>query len=428
MADGLSTISALLREGGRTGVRFLRQELFLPEEQVAYDLLMQHYRQHGELPTHEVFVRAGIQLPQTDTGFGYFLDQLHRRAIHNTSRDIHAQLSDALRTRDTDQMVQLIREAGVQVGGLRAEQTVQTAGRVVGDVIEDYMRVHERAHRRGITMGYEPLDDLTAGAQPGDLIVVLARRGMGKSYDMVRKALAAWNEGNSVLFVTMEMTDIQIVRRMVAMRAGINPDLVRRGVLSGRALARLREVANLFRSQDVAPFWLMPGGFNKSTGDVDALVQEFRPDIVFIDGSYLLHPVKSGLRAKWEVQAQIHEELKLVTAMGRDVPVVCSVQVNRDGARLKKQTDGIAAGSDAIEQIASVMTLIRPGRGQHENDRRRVFLIKNRDGPVGRFQIHFEFEPLNMEWDEHATFEDEVNDAARQEVRNHSANLDRTMR
>lgn len=418
----------MLRDGGRSGVNGLRRELFLPEEHAAYDLLMQHYRHHGELPTHEVFQRAGFQLPQTDTSFNYFLDQLNRRAIHNTSRDHHAALSEALRTRDTDQMVRLVREISVQVGSLRAEQNVQSAGRIVGDVIEDYTRVHERADLRGITMGWHPLNELTAGAQAGDLIVVMARRNVGKTYAMIRNALAAWNDGYSVLFVTMEMTGVQIVRRMAAMRAGINPDLVRRGMLSGRALDRLREVANLFRSQDAPPFWMLPGNFNKSTGDVDDLVQEFRPDIVFIDGSYLLQPVKQGLRARWEIQAQIHEELKMVTALGRNVPVVCSIQVNRDGARLKKQTDGIAAGSDVIEQIASVMVLMRKGSGQHEEDRRVMHVTKNRDGPPGRFQIHFEFEPLCLDWDEHATFQEEVNEDDRQQARNTMAGLDQSMR
>lgn len=428
MADGLSTISALLREGGRSGVRALKRELFVPEEHAAYDLLVSYYRQHGELPTPEVFQRSGIQLPQTDSAFSYFLEELHRRAIHNVSRHFHGELSEALRARDTNRLVELTRQMSMQVGSLRAESNVQTAGRVVADVIEDYITVHNRADLRGITLGWGPMDELTAGGQGGDLIIFLARRGIGKTYALIRMALAAWNAGQSVLFVTMEMTDVQIVRRMVAMRAGLNPDLVRRGVLSTRALARLRQTANLFRSNEAPPFWLLPGNFSKSTGDVDNLVQEFRPDIVYIDGSYLLKPVQQNMRARWEVQAQIHEELKMQTALGRNVPVVCSVQVNREGARAKKATDGIAAGSDAIEQLASIMVLMGKGSGPHSEDRRKMTIIKNRDGPPGVFTIHFEFNPLCLDVDEATVHAETQLEEQRQENRNAMAELDREMR
>lgn len=427
MADGLSAISALLREQGRSGVRALKRELFVPEEHVAYDLLMNYYRQHGQLPTPEVFQRQGITLPATEAAFTYFLEELQRRAIYNASRDFHAELSEALRARNTDHMIDITRQMAIQVGTLRADQNVQTAGRVVADVIEDYIQVHDRADLRGITLGWEPLDETTAGAQAGDLIVLLARRGMGKTYALVRMALAAWNVGHSVLFVTMEMTNVQIVRRMVAIRAGINPDLVRRGVLSTRALSRLRETANLFRSNDAPPFWLLPGNFSKSTADVDNLVQEFRPDIVFIDGSYLLKPVQS-MKARWEQQTTIHEELKMQTALGRDIPVVCSVQVNRDGARMKKATDGIAAGSDAIEQLASIMILMKKGSGQHAEDRRKMVITKNREGPPGSFTIHFEFSPLCLDVDTTVVHDEEEEEDQRQDQRNDMADLDRNMR
>lgn len=428
MADGLSAISALLREGGRSGIRALKRDLFVPEEQAAFDLLTAYYRQHGEFPTPEVFARAGIQLPPTEAAFTYFMEELHRRAIYNSSRDFHAELSEALRTRDTDRMVDLTRQMSIQVGMLRAERNVQTAGRVVADVIEDYMRVHDLADLRGVTLGWDRLDDITAGGQGGDLVVLLARRGVGKTYAMVRMALAAWNEGHSILFVSMEMTDEQIVRRMISMRAGINPDLVRRGMLSTRVLGRLRDTANLFRSPDHPPFWLLSGNFNKSTADVDNLVQEFRPDMVFVDGSYLLKPVQQGLRVRHEQQAAIHEELKMATAMDRDVPVVCSVQVNREGARLKKATDGIAAGSDMIEQLATVMILMRKGTGRHEDDRRRMVVAKNRDGPPGGFTIHFEFNPLNLDVDATVTHDEEEREEELQENRNNMATLNRNMR
>ena len=83
MADGLATIAALVQEGDRRGIRQLRQELFLEDEVPAYDLLINHYRDHGDFPSPEVFRREGIQLPEVADPFSYYVRELRGRAMFN---------------------------------------------------------------------------------------------------------------------------------------------------------------------------------------------------------------------------------------------------------------------------------------------------------------------------------------------------------
>lgn len=428
MSDGLAAIAALLRDGSRNGFRRLRREYFQPSELPAYDVLHAHYRQHGELPSREVFQRAGIALvePPQDN-FSYYLQQVQRRAIFNAGREHYHTLARTVRDRDVDGMVEVSRQMAMELGALRAEQNIQTMVSTVGDVLEDYDVAHRTAALRGVTLGWGPLDDLTAGAQGGDLVVVLARPNVGKSYTLMHMALAAWQAGYSVLFVTMEMTGLQVSRRLLGLRAGVNPDLIRRGMLTPRGESRLQNIASMFHGENVAPFYLLPGDFNKSTGDVDNLVQEFGPDIVFIDASYLMKPQTRGMKAKWEVQATIHEELKGV-ALAREVPIICSVQVNRAGGKKKDPGIGYAAGSDVIEQIASILVTVSPGPGAHAIEKRVMDLIKNRDGPLGKFVIHFLFDPPNFEVDSETQVPaEESDDAVRETQRDNQANLSTNM-
>ena len=75
---------------------------------------------------------------------------------------------------------------------------------------------------RGVTYGWEPLDELTQGAMPGTVTTLVARIGMGKSYFLIRMANSAWQAGNSVLFVSMEICPTS---RPAAGRWGSSPAL-----------------------------------------------------------------------------------------------------------------------------------------------------------------------------------------------------------
>ncbi len=104
----------------------------------------------------------------------------------------------------------------------------------IGALMREGSRDGVRQLKPELFLEGEPLDEATAGAQAGDLVVVMARPWVGKSYTLMHMALSAWQAGCSVLFVTMEMTPLQVVRRILGMYSGVNPDLIRRGMLSDR--------------------------------------------------------------------------------------------------------------------------------------------------------------------------------------------------
>ena len=394
MADGLMTIAALVREGRPTSVRQLRPNVLLEDELPAYDVLINYYREHGSVPPPEVFERADIRLPDAPSEFSYYLGELNRRAVHNAARNIHTDLTHALNQRDTEGTIELARRFATAMGALRAEQTIKTIGQESSIVVEDYLTAHENPGLRGVPLGWEPLDEITAGALPGDLVVLVARPNIGKTYALLRMALQAWAEGYVILFVTMEMTGVQVTRRLLGMQTGINPDRIRRGMLSDRAYARMRDTVQVFQSSNNSSFYVLPGDFSKTTADVGDLAREFDPDIIYIDASYLMRP-QEAKRARWEAQAQIHEELKGI-ALSRNLPIVCTVQANRDTKKRGKPEVENIAGSDAIGQVASIVVSLREGEGINRSIQRRFDVVKNRDGPLGSFVTKFAFDPIDF--------------------------------
>jgi replicative DNA helicase len=231
---------------------------------------------------------------------------------------------------------------------------------------------------------------------PGTVTTLVARPNMGKSYFLIRMANSAWRAGHSVLFVSMEMPNLQTGRRSIGMLARINPDLIRRGRLSERDQQIFREtVAGVGNG---APFHMVSGSFCESVLDIDLLVGENQPDVVYIDGSYLLWPEKQdGRQARWERMAEVGEGIQRL-ALKWNRPIIQTVQFNRDAKGKSKGGLDTIGGTDIVGQVSSVVLGLFPGEGVNETIRRKIKIMKNRDQALAEFETHYFFNPPNFDW------------------------------
>ena len=189
----------------------------------------------------------------------------------------------------------------------------------------------------------------------------------------------------------MEMSAEQCARRLMAMQAGVAPEYIQRGQLSTWGERDLFTVAENYAG--APPLHVMTGDVKKRVSDIDLAIQERSPDIVYIDAGYLLQPDKQARNSsRWEAIANVAEELKGV-AIRRNIPVVMTVQFNRNqrrGSTRKPELEDIG-GADQIGQIASVIVGVRHGEGAEQTIRRRCNIIKNRDNREGEWTTRFEF-------------------------------------
>lgn len=212
---------------------------------------------------------------------------------------------------------------------------------------------------------------------------------------MLRHAAAAFSYGASVLIVSMEMPIEQIMRRMLGLFTGIDPNLIKRGQVSTSARRRLGEyVANVAGADRLKIF---AGGMKRHVADVDLLIQEFCPDIVFIDGVYLMAAENRNVRTTTERVSEVFTESKQLV-LARNVPMVVTTQYNR--ASGKKGKDGSLeniAYSDAISTHSSIILSIQEGVPGRERETRVAALIKGRDGEQGQFPYSYRFRPVNLD-------------------------------
>jgi replicative DNA helicase len=255
----------------------------------------------------------------------------------------------------------------------------------------------------GIPTGFADLDEMTAGLQPGDLIIIAGRPSMGKTAFCLNVATgAAMREfkGHNcgVLFLSLEMGREQLVRRMMCCEGRVDASKVRVGAVGHDDWPRLIEAAN-FLSQ--APIYIddTPAiTVLEARAKARRLMSEHGVDVIMVD--YLQLMRASGKAASESREREISEISRSLKALAKElnVPVIALSQLNRalEQRQDKRPIMADLRESGAIEQDADVILFIyrdevynkeTPDVGIAE-----IIIAKQRNGPVGKVRLRFAHE------------------------------------
>lgn len=397
MSDGLKLLGSIIDTGSVRTLRDISRDWLIDDELELYDYIRSHYRRYGQIPAiATVEDELGITVPEADETAEYYISRVNDRQLYGVVRDKFNSLKDCLRDFNMEAAKDVIAELHAATRVARTETDIRNIREAMTDVMAEYEFAHANPGVSGVPTAWHSFDYPTGGCQPGDLITWVARPGIGKTYLLLRQAQVAWQFGYSVLIVTMEMTIEQITRRLAAMQAGINPDFIRKGMLSTYAKRRLQNCIDTLGGID--RLHLFSGGLRKSTGDVELLIQEFRPDIVFIDGVYLMQPAVKKAMQKIEKVSEVFDNLKQMT-LAHNVPVVVTTQFNRQAG--KKGKDGSLeniAYTDAISTHSSLVLSLGEAKGSPSEAKRKrsIKFLKGREGEAGEFEINFSFAPIDF--------------------------------
>lgn len=392
MSDGLKLLASIVEHGSTSSFRDLSTDLFVDtNEREVYEYIRQHYRRYSSLPTiSTVEDDAQISLPNSPEKVAYYLQRVQDRSMFNVVRPIWNELREALVDTNPEHVRQLAFDLSA---GCRTTSAVHDL-RTLGDMSQAMLDLYERNHLTfgisGIPTGFPPLDRETDGFQNGDLITLVARLGIGKTHLLIHMAKTAWMRGRSVLFVSMEMTLEQIANRFYAQYARVNPDCVRKGQLGHYAKPKWqRAVQELSESHRLH---LFAGNMGKRVEDIDGLIQEINPDIIYIDGMYLMTPSSAPRTTnRYEKVAFVLDELKRAT-IERNRPIVATTQFSRDAGKggTKGSLESIGF-TDAIGTHSSiVISATTPEDDNSPRPRTRVIeVLKGREGEVARFTVNF---------------------------------------
>ena len=258
--------------------------------------------------------------------------------------------------------------------------------------------LHEhKDEMRGIRTGFKDLDNMLAGLQKSDLIILAARPSVGKTslaLDIARQT--AVQHGTVVGFFSLEMAAQQLIDRMVAAEAKVNSWSLRTGRIHEQdEWDRIREA---YDKLGAAPIYISdePGNhILKMRATARRLKKEHGLGLIVVD--YLQLMVPTGARASDSMVQQVTEISRSLKNLARemDVPVLALSQLSRAvEQRGGKPRLSDLRDSGSIEQDADVVMFIhRDDKINKESDRpniAEILIEKHRNGPVGKVDLFFD--------------------------------------
>ena len=270
---------------------------------------------------------------------------------------------------------------------------------ILHDTFENIERLHAHSSSvTGVATGFTKLDEMTAGFQPGDLIIIAARPSMGKTALCLNIARNASIDGKiGVGIFSLEMASHQLAQRMLCSEARVDSHLMRTGRLPGDAWSNLSIAVG---SLAQAPIFIdeTPAiSVTEVRSRARRLISEHdNLGLLIIDYLQLMRGPREAENRQQEISA-ISRNLKAL-AKELNIPIVALSQLSRavesrgDGQKRPQLSDLRESG--AIEQDADVVLFIyRPSRyGQveeHEKNRAEIIIGKQRNGPTGTVELVF---------------------------------------
>lgn len=251
----------------------------------------------------------------------------------------------------------------------------------------------------GVETGFTDLDGLTGGLHGSELIVLAARPSMGKTaFAMNIAEFVAIELKEPVLFVSLEMSAIELADRMLCSVARVNGHRLRNGTISNTDRMRLVEKA---AEVSESPLFVDDSP-SRTVSEISAGARRIRRregslGLIVIDYLQLLEPDNPN-DPRQEQVARMTRRLKGL-AREANVPILCLAQLNRQAEDSKDHRPRLShlRESGAIEQDADVVMFVHREEYYHRGadqeqyaGQAEIIISKQRNGPVGDVNLRWE--------------------------------------
>ena len=320
--------------------------------------------------------------------------------------------------KETEDVNMLLDEAEKKIFSIAQKSLTQKFIPVKEGLEETFRRIDELSkHKdglRGLPTGFTKLDNMLAGLQNSDLIILAARPSLGKSafaLDVARN-VALYYKLPVGLF-SLEMSKDQLIDRLIASQADIDLWRLRTGRLSDEEEDNdFERIQNAMALLAEAPIYIDDAA-GSNILQMRAMARRLQADkglsLLIVDYLQLMEPRNPNL----SVVQQVTENSKALKSLAKElnVPVLVLSQLSRAVEQRSPQIPRLAdlRESGSIEQDADVVLFIyREDKYRETTDRKNIadiIVAKHRNGPVGKVELYFDetrvtFRNLEKEFEE----------------------------
>lgn len=340
--------------------RRINEGWFLDDEnRRVWTFLRKHYTDYSEVPTATTVKDhyPNYKILDVEDSLDYLLDTMvdfRRRYLTRQGLETAVEL---LQTNDhnsallaMEQTITRVNEQGI-LGTHEIDLSKNTEERY-----KDYVAIQNQTFL-GIPTGFKDIDEATAGLQGGQLVTIIAPPKTGKSQIALQMAINTHTIGKIPMFQSFEMNNHEQQQRHDSMRSHVDHGRLRRGKLLPREVDRYIETLN--EMENKLPFHLVDAVNGITVAALSAKIEQLKPDIVFVDGVYLMLDELTGEMNTPQAITNVTRSLKRL-AQRIDKPIVITTQTLLWKMRAGKVTADSIGYSSSFFQDSDVILGLEP--------------------------------------------------------------------
>ncbi len=324
------------------------------------------------------------------------LEKSQRRALIEAGQKMIQLAFDS--KKDLNTVIGESEQAVFNVSEKRDRKEVVPITNVLSEIYDKVRLLYQQgADIVGVPSGLTDLDKLLGGFQKSDLIIVAGRPGMGKTGFMLTILKnAALREKKRIAMFSLEMSNEQLVHRLISQQTGINTQKLRTGKLTDDDLPYFVEAIDIFGETKIylddtpaiTPMQLRT--------KCRRLHMEHHLDMIIIDYLQLMSG-DTGTDNRAQEVSQISRSLKML-AKELDIPILTAAQLSRGVEQ--RGSDSIPRLSDlresgSLEQDADIVMFLhnpsagKEGEAPNLDGAMQLIVAKHRHGPIGTIDLVF---------------------------------------
>jgi replicative DNA helicase len=365
-----------------------------------WKFIAKHNEKYGEVPT-AVTVRDNFPtytLHAVEDSVEYLLDQLIEYRKRQKTIDALLEAQQAVSQQDHNTALQTMASAAqILMNDNQRESSDENLSDDPMQRYDEYMAIKTRPNGLlGLSTGFKTIDEITSGVMKQQLWTIAAPPKTGKSVLAMQMAIKAQDENQRVMFQSFEMTAREMKTRYDAMRAHLSHKRLIMGALHTDEEQRYRDHLTIARDD----FWMPDTVASRTITGLCAKVEKYKPDILFVDGMYLMFDEETGETESERSLRSLTRGMKRV-AQRYDIPVVVSTQTLRSKMRGGKVTaDSIGYTSSFLQDSDIVLVLQR--QDEEDDTSRSLTVAASRISGMGSTDLLWDWEEGRFE--EYAAF------------------------
>lgn len=388
----------------------IKKSYFSGDSKNAYNFILDSLKENGDIPTVRVFKRRFPSYPLeeyanedgevvvgTEESLAFWCKELRKKTKHNTIVDTVEEVGELLEELDTDGAFDLLRKRLMYIESEVVETADVDITKDVEDRKEAYLQKKHSGGMIGYTTGFNKLDYLTKGIKDETLTTIIAKTGVGKTFLLVIIACNLILNGHKVLVGITEMSEELMRDRfealLFAMTTGNNFSY--NSFKSGRLKPDLEEEFFDFLENILPDLESLIIFTATSPLGVEAEIQKYNPDVIMIDGAYLMED-DSQAKDDWLRVAHITRDLKKLAKRTKK-PIIINTQADKNTSKKTGPDLGDIMYTQAIGQDSDdVLALYRDDVMENDNEM-TIAIRKQREGGLGKVVLTWDFQTMTFE-------------------------------